>query len=99
MSESESEDLEILFNISIDGLYETVIDDDIVCIKCDFNCGCVPLRKTEYYICRKEIKNITNQDLIDCLVYNGFIPCKWHTYLKNFLYNSPAQVTPFFDNY
>ena len=98
MSEiSEFSNSEILFNIQIDALNEIVIDDDIVCIKCNFNCECNLLRKNEYYICRKETKGITNQDLIDCLVYNNFTPCDWHSYLKYFVFNSPAQVTPFFD--
>jgi len=87
------------FDVCIYGLNETVIDNDNVCINCEFNCDCNHLKDSKYFIYKKDNKKgITNQDLIDCLIINKFIPCKWHFYLKYFRFDSPTQVTPIFDN-
>lgn len=76
---------------------DKVIIDNKVAIKCDFNCYCYDdnPRISEYFICKKE-KNITNRDLINCLIDNNFDTKCNHRFLELFEIKSSCQVEPFF---
>jgi hypothetical protein len=77
-------------------LDKVVIDKSIVAIKCSFNCSCYTYRKPEYYICKKHSKFITNRDLINCLIENGYYSACDHIFLENFFLDTESQVSPFF---
>ena len=74
-----------------------VINTGPVAIKCDFNCYCYSEapRISEFYICKKE-KNITNRDLINCLIDNKFDTKCNHHFLEGFEITSSGQVEPYF---
>lgn len=99
-SEDDIEDIfpNSLFNIGNLNLDKVIIYNDIVCIKCAFNCYCYndSPRIAEFFICRHP-GCITVRDLIDCLVDNNFDP-KWcvHNYLEAFEVTTEAQVIPWF---
>ena len=86
-----------LFNICNLKLDRVIIYNDIVCIKCAFNCYCYSEapRIPEYFICRHP-GYITVRNLIDCLVDNNFNPMCNHNYLEAFEVTSEAQVIPWF---
>jgi hypothetical protein len=75
-----------------------VANRDILSIRYVFDCHCYlnNPRKTEFYLCKKQTKGITNRDLIWCLVNNKFDPQCNHIFLENFDLNTEAQVTPWF---
>ena len=78
---------------------DTIISkNDILCIKCMFKCCCYANRPRQslYYICRKPEKNITNRDLINCLIENNYEPECDHDFLEEFVYMTDGQVYPFF---
>ena len=101
---AEMEEINIQFpnasfsiGIALKEIDSVVINTDQVAIKCDFNCYCydaVP-RISEYFICKKE-KNITNRDLINCLIENNFDTNCNHHFLELFEIKSSGQVEPFF---
>ena len=105
MSDSESEfdeESDIQFpniNFSIIRVIDLdkVITDNKVAIKCVFNCYCYSdnPRISEYFICKKE-KNITNRDLINCLIDNKFDTQCNHYFLEQFKIRSSGQVEPYF---
>ena len=74
-----------------------VISTGQVAIKCGFNCYCYSEapRISEFYICKKE-KNITNRDLINCLIDNNFDTGCDHSFLEQFEISSSGEVEPFF---
>jgi len=101
---AEMEEIDIQFPninfsvcIKLIDLDKVIIDNHIVSIKCGFNCYCYDgnPRISEYFICKKE-KNITNRDLINCLIDNKFDPRCNHHFLEYFDIRSSGQVEPFF---
>jgi hypothetical protein len=79
-------------------LDEVIINKEIVAIKCAFVCHCYDhfLRKTEFYICRKQSMGITNRDLINCLIENNYYNDCDHSFLEEFCVDTESQVSPFF---
>ena len=77
-------------------LDKIVINKEVLAIKCNFNCPCYTYRKPEYYICRKKSMDITNRDLINCLIENGYIADCDHIFLEQFCIDTESQVSPFF---
>jgi hypothetical protein len=75
-----------------------VADRDILSIKYIFDCYCYHNnpRKTEFYLCKKKTKGITNRDLVECLVKNQFDPQCGHIFLECFDLRTEAQVIPWF---
>ena len=85
-------------NIPIYELDTIVCRYDTLCIKCMFRCFCYTDRpkQSEYYICKKNGGNITNRDLINCLIENGYEPECDHDFLEEFVRMTEGQVYPFF---
>ena len=101
---AEMEEINIQFpnasfsiGIALKEIDSVVINTDQVAIKCDFTCYCYDgnPRISEYFICKKE-KNITNRDLINCLIENNFDTNCNHHFLEGFEITSSGQVEPFF---
>lgn len=83
--------------IASNELDKIVVNKEIVAIKCEFNCPCYThYRKPEFYICRKNQMGITNRDLINCLIENGYYSVCEHTFLEEFFLDTESQVSPFF---
>ena len=84
--------------INSNELDKVIVDKEIVAIKCIFNCPCYHefYRKSEYYICRKNRMGITNRDLINCLIENGYYNECDHIFLEQFCIDTESQVSPFF---
>ena len=111
MSDSESEEIsysdsEKQFNganftigMSLRKIDNTIINGNVVAIKCNFNCYCYcgfPPRNSEFFICRSTTNKITNRDLINCLIDNNFDTNCNHQFLEGFDINTEGQVSPFF---
>jgi hypothetical protein len=78
-------------------LDKVIVNKEIVAIKCDFICPCYTIyRKPEFYICRKETMDITNRDLINCLIQNDYYSNCDHIFLEQFCIDTESQVSPFF---
>jgi hypothetical protein len=82
--------------IKVNDLDKVIMENKVV-IKCDFDCYCYSdnPRTSEYFICKKE-KNITNRDLINCLIENKFDTQCNHCFLEKFEITSECQVKPWF---
>ena len=102
MEETEIEKIHKLFpnaqffvSFPLDELDKVVINSEKVAIKCDFNCYCYHNhpRNSEYFICKKSIKGITNRDLVNCLIENNFDPICDHSFLEEFQVDTPSQVS------
>ena len=70
--------------------------NNIIAIKCEFNCNCYSFsRNSEYFICKSKTF-ITKRDLLNCLTENNFNPRCDHYFLEDFDINTESQVTAFF---
>ena len=75
---------------------QIVSSNNIIAIKCEFNCHCYSFsRNSEFYICRTN-QGITKRDLLNCLIENEFNPGCDHYFLEDFQINTESQVTAFF---
>jgi hypothetical protein len=109
MSDSESEEdyseIERQFNdanfsisMSLRKIDKTIINNNIVAVKCNFKCYCYSgfPRNSEFFICRSTTNKITNRDLINCLIGNNFDTGCDHQFLEGFDINTEGQVSPYF---
>jgi hypothetical protein len=96
--EDEFDNIKFSIFIPRSKLDAVIADRDLLCIRYVFDCHCYSgnKRNTEFYYCKKAKKGITNRDLIQCLVDNGFDTQCNHVFLEGFDLNSEVQVTPWF---
>ena len=86
-------------DLSLDEIDSVVSNTDQLAIKCVFNCYCYSEapRNSEFYICKNpKGKDITNRDLVECLIENKFAPDCDHRFLEIFEVNNSSQVTAWF---
>jgi len=79
-------------------LNTVIIDKPVIAIKCEFYCYCYSEapRNHKFFICKKEEGNITNLDLVNCLIDNNFHPGCDHIFLEFFDKTTESQVIAFF---
>ena len=91
-------DAQFSISLPLVELDNVIVSSNKVAIKCDFNCYCYHHhpRNSEYFICNKSTKDITNRDLINCLIENNFDTGCDHNFLEQFQIDTESQVSVWF---
>jgi hypothetical protein len=95
---SDDEEQVVNFKIGTFNLDKIVIDENIVCIRCDYTCKCYNLEQISpsFFIYKKDTPGISNKELINCLIDNQFQPPCEHNLLKYFIKTTDVQVNAVF---